>query len=63
MLPPSGLDRILDLNHIYQQYSVSLHMAENAVGVNERAAHQRLADGYAAQIADAKIHGSGLALQ
>lgn len=52
----------MDLNHIYQRYSISLHMAKNAVSVNERTAHQKLADGYAARIADAKIHGSGLAL-
>lgn len=53
----------MDLNHIYQRYSVSLHMAKNAVNLNERAAHQKLADGYAARIAEAKVHGSGLALQ
>lgn len=63
MLPHPGLDRIMDLNHIYQRYSVSLHMAKNAVNLNERAAHQKLADGYAARIAEAKVHGSGLALQ
>jgi len=52
----------MDLNYIFQRYSVSLHMAKNAVCLSTRAAHQKLADGYAARIADAKIHGSGLAL-
>ena len=52
----------MDLNYLYQQHSVSLHMAKNATCDNSRDAHQKLADCYAARIADAKIHGSGLAL-
>ena len=52
----------MDLNYLFQRYSVSLHMAKNAVCLSSRAAPQKLADGYAARIADAKIHGSGLAL-
>jgi hypothetical protein len=51
----------MDLNYLYQRYSISLHMAENAACISSRLAHQKLADGYAARIADAKLQGSGLA--
>ena len=51
----------MDLNYLYQRYSVSLHMAENAACTSSRIVHQKLAQGYAALIADAKLHGTALA--
>lgn len=51
----------MDLNYLYQRYSVSLHMAENAACISSRIAHQQLAKGYAARIADARLHGTALA--
>lgn len=51
----------MDLNYLYQRYSVSLHMAENAACNCSRIVHKKLADGYAARIAVAKLHGSVLA--
>ena len=51
----------MDLNYLYQRYSVSLHMAANAACNCSRIAHQKLAEGYASRIADAKLHGTGLA--
>ena len=51
----------MDLNYLYQRHSVSLHMAENAACTSSRIAHQKLAEGYAARIADAKLRGTGLA--
>jgi hypothetical protein len=48
----------MDLNYLYQRYSVSLHMAENANCDCSRIAHQKLADGYATRIADARFQGS-----
>ena len=51
----------MDLNYLYQRYSVSLHMAENAACTSSRIVHQKLAEGYAARIADAKVQGSDLA--
>lgn len=52
----------MDLNYLYQRYSVSLHMAENAACTSSRMAHQKLAEGYAARIAEAKLYGSDLAV-
>lgn len=52
----------MDLNYLYQRYSVSLHMAENAACISSRIVHRKLAEGYAARIADAKLHGTGLAV-
>jgi hypothetical protein len=51
----------MDLNYLYQRYSVSLHMAENAACISSRMVHERLAEGYAALIAHAKLNGTGLA--
>ncbi len=48
----------MDLNYLYQRYSVSLHMAENAACGSSRIVHRKLADGYAVRIADAKLQGS-----
>ena len=48
----------MDLNYLYQRYSVSLHMSENAACDCSRLVHQRLAEGYAARISEAKLHGS-----
>ena len=45
----------MDLNYLYQRYSVSLHMAENAACSSSRIAHQKLAEGYAARIAIARL--------
>jgi hypothetical protein len=50
----------MDLNYLYQRYSVSLHMAENAACTSSRIVHQKLAQGYAARIANAKVHGTAL---
>ncbi|HVF37947.1 MAG TPA: hypothetical protein VNA29_08420 [Sphingomicrobium sp.] len=48
----------MDLNYLYQRYSISLHMSESADCGCSRIAHRKLADGYAARIADAKISGT-----
>ena len=48
----------MDLNYLYQRYCVSLQMSENAACTSSRIAHRKLAEGYAAQIARARIHGS-----
>lgn len=50
----------MDLNYLYQRYCISLQMAENAACGSSRIVHRKLADGYAAQIAHAKIHGSAI---
>jgi len=52
----------MDLNYLYQRYSVSLHMAENAACTSSRIVHQKLAEGYATRIAEARTHGSDLAV-
>jgi hypothetical protein len=54
---PSGAN-FLDLNYLYQRYAVSLRMSEKAACGPSRIVHRRLADGFAAQIAQAKLHGS-----
>jgi len=54
-LPLTGSEPILDLNYLYQRYAVSLHMAENAACFPSRSAHLKLADGYAEQIAFARV--------
>jgi len=51
----------MDVNYIYQRYFVSMRMAENAACVSSRIVHRKLAEAYAAQIAQAKIHGSARA--
>jgi hypothetical protein len=51
----------MDLNYLYQRYSVSLHMAENAACSCSRSVHGKLAEGYAARIAIAKLEGTALA--
>ena len=48
----------MDLNYLYQRYFISLQMAENAACSCSRIVHSKLADGYAAKIADAKLHGT-----
>ena len=48
----------MDLNYLYQRYAVSLDMAENAACSCSRIVHSKLANGYAAQIALAKLHGT-----
>ena len=48
----------MDLNYLCQRYSVSLHMAETAACDCSRIIHGKLADGYAARIADARAHGT-----
>jgi hypothetical protein len=48
----------MDLNYLYERYSVSLHMAENAACDCSRIVHEKLADGYAVQIAAAKLQGT-----
>jgi hypothetical protein len=48
----------MDLNYLYQRYSISRHMAENAACDCSRIAHQKLAEGYATKIAAAKLNGT-----
>lgn len=48
----------MDLNYLYQRYSVSLHMAETAACNCSRIVHRKLAEGYAAQIAEVKLGGT-----
>ena len=50
----------MDLNYLYQRYSVSLHMADSAACICSRIAHQKLAEGYATRIAAARLRGTGL---
>ena len=48
----------MDLNYLYQRYAVSLRMSEDAACLSSRIVHRKLAEGYAARIKLAKIHGS-----
>jgi hypothetical protein len=48
----------VDLNYLYQRYSVSLYMAENAACDCSRIVHRQLAKGYAARIAEARLQGA-----
>ena len=60
-LPLTGWEPIMDLNYLYQRYAISLQMSENAACDSSRIVHRKLAEAYAALIADAKIHGSSQA--
>ncbi|HEU4957424.1 MAG TPA: hypothetical protein VFT40_07350 [Sphingomicrobium sp.] len=51
----------MDLNYIYQRYEISLQMSKNAACGASRVVHRKLAEAYAAQIAEAKIRGSAQA--
>ena len=51
----------MDLNYLYQRYAVSLQMSANAACSPSRIVHRKLAEGYAAQIALAKIQGTAVA--
>ena len=51
----------MDLNYLYQRYAVSLQMSESAACNSSRIVHRQLAEAYAAQIADAKTHGTAIA--
>lgn len=48
----------MELNYLYRRYGISLQMAENAASDCARIVHRKLAEAYAVQIAQAKIHGS-----
>lgn len=48
----------MDLNYLYQRYAISLRMSEDAACGPSRIAHRKLAEGYAARIELAKIHGT-----
>ena len=48
----------MDLNYLYQRYSVSLQMSENAACEPSRIIHRKLADAYAVLIDQARIHGT-----
>jgi hypothetical protein len=48
----------MDLNYLYKRYGVSIDMAENARCDCSRIAHQKLAEGYAVQIAEARLRGT-----
>lgn len=51
----------MDLNYLYQRYAISLQMSANAACDSSRIVHRKLAEAYAAQIAEAKIYGSAQA--
>ena len=48
----------MDLNYLYQRYAISMQMSESAACDSSRIVHRKLAEAYAAQIAQAKISGS-----
>ena len=48
----------MDLNYLFQRYAVSLQMSENAACGSSRIVHRKLAEAYAEQIAQVRIHGS-----
>ena len=48
----------MDLNYRYQRYAVSLRMSEVAACGPSRIVHRKLAEGYAARIDLAKVHGT-----
>lgn len=50
----------MDLNYLYQRYAISLQMSENAACGSSRIVHRKLAEAYAAQIAQAKTSGSAV---
>ena len=51
----------MDLNYLYQRYIVSLQLSEKAACNSSRIVHRKLAEGYAARIADAKLNGTSVA--
>ena len=48
----------MDLNYLYQRYGIALQMAQDAACDLSRAAHEKMAEAYSAQIAAAKLHGT-----
>ena len=52
----------MDLNYLYQRYAISKQMSEAAACSSSRIVHRKLAEAYAEQIAQAKIHGSVIAV-
>jgi hypothetical protein len=50
----------MDLNYLYQRYFISLQMSENAACDSSRIIHRKLAEAYALQIAQAKVHGTAI---
>ena len=48
----------MDLNYLYQRYSISLQMSESAACESSRIVHRKLAEAYGALIAQAKVHGT-----
>jgi len=57
-LPLTALGPVMDLNYLYQRYFISLQLAEGAACDSSRSVHRKLAEGYAAKIADAKANGT-----
>lgn len=45
----------MDLDYLYQRYLIALQMAEKAACDSSRITHHKLADGYAARIAEARL--------
>lgn len=45
----------MDFNYLYQRYFISLQMAESAACDSSRTIHYKLAEGYAARIAESKL--------
>lgn len=57
-LPLTALGPLMDLNYLYERYFISLQLAESAACDSSRNVHRKLAEGYAARIADAKTNGT-----
>jgi len=48
----------MDLNYLYKRYGISIQMAEDASCSCSRIVHRKLAEGYAVQIAEARVYGT-----
>lgn len=48
----------MDLNYLYQRHAVSLQLSANAACDSSRIVHRKLAEGYWAQIVEARLHGT-----
>ena len=53
MLPLASRERLMDLNYLYRRHGVSLMMAKAATSVCARIVHEKMAESYSKQIADA----------
>ena len=48
----------MDLNYLHQRYAISLQLSDSAACDSSRIVHRKLAEAYAAQIAQAKALGT-----